>query len=76
VRCGGTGYRGRMGIYELMHVTDDVRRLVLDKASADELRACARHEGMRTLREDGLEKVKRGVTSVAEVLRVLGTTER
>jgi type IV pilus assembly protein PilB len=49
---------------------------VLDKASADELRACARHEGMRTLREDGLEKVKRGVTSVAEVLRVLGTTER
>ena len=76
VRCGGTGYRGRMGIYELMHVTDDVRRLVLDKASADELRACARHAGMRTLREDGLEKVKRGVTSVAEVLRVLGTTER
>jgi type IV pilus assembly protein PilB len=76
VRCGGTGYRGRMGIYELMHVTDDVRRLVLDKGSADELRDCARHGGMRTLREDGLEKVKRGVTSVAEVLRVLGTAER
>ena len=74
VRCGGTGYRGRMGIYELMHVTDDVRRLVLDKASADELRACARQEGMLTLREDGFEKVKRGVTSVGEVLRVLGAS--
>jgi type IV pilus assembly protein PilB len=76
VRCGGTGYRGRIGIYELMHVSDHVRRLVLDKASADELRACARHEGMLTLREDGLEKVRRGVTSVAEVLRVLGAGER
>jgi type IV pilus assembly protein PilB len=73
VRCGGTGYRGRIGIYELMHVSDDLRRLVLDKASADELRDCARHEGMRTLREDGFEKVRRGVTSVGEVLRVLGT---
>jgi type IV pilus assembly protein PilB len=72
VRCGGTGFRGRVGIYELMNVTDDLRSLILDKASADELRACARHEGMRTLREDGLEKVKRGVTSVGEVLRVLG----
>jgi type IV pilus assembly protein PilB len=76
VRCGGTGYRGRIGIYELMHVSDDVRRLVLDKASADELRACARHQGMLTLREDGFEKVKRGVTSIAEVLRVLGAGER
>jgi type IV pilus assembly protein PilB len=76
VRCGGSGYRGRIGIYELMPVSDDVRRLVLDKASADELRACARHEGMRTMREDGFEKVKRGVTSVGEVLRVLGTAGR
>jgi type IV pilus assembly protein PilB len=76
VRCSGTGYRGRVGIYELMNLSDDVRRLVLDKASADELRACARHEGMLTLREDGFEKVKRGVTSVGEVLRVLGSGER
>jgi type IV pilus assembly protein PilB len=75
VRCGGTGYRGRIGIYELMHVSDDLRQLVLDKASADELRACARHQGMLTLREDGFEKVKRGVTSMAEVLRVLGAGE-
>ena len=76
VRCSGTGYRGRVGIYELMHLSDDLRRLVLDKASADELRACARQEGMLTLREDGFEKVKRGVTSVGEVLRVLGSGER
>src|SRR5919106_1229989 len=74
VRCGGTGFRGRIGIYELMRVSDELRRLILDKASADELRGCARFEGMRTLREDGLEKVKRGVTSVGEVLRVLGAS--
>jgi type IV pilus assembly protein PilB len=76
VRCGGSGYRGRIGIYELMPVSDDVRRLVLDRASADELSACARHAGMRTLREDGFEKVGRGITSVAEVLRVVGVGGR
>jgi type IV pilus assembly protein PilB len=74
VRCAGTGFRGRIGLYELMKVTDEQRRLILAKSSADELRACARREGMRTLREDGLEKVKRGVTSLGEVLRVLGTS--
>jgi type IV pilus assembly protein PilB len=74
VRCGGTGFRGRIGIYELMTVSDEQRRLILDRASADDLRECARREGMRTLREDGLEKVKRGVTSLGEVLRVLGTS--
>jgi type IV pilus assembly protein PilB len=72
VRCGGTGYRGRVGIYELMLISDAMRRLILEKASADRLRECAKAEGMHTLREDGLEKVKRGMTSVAEVLRVLG----
>jgi type IV pilus assembly protein PilB len=76
VRCGGTGFRGRIGLYELMTVSDEQRRLILDKASADGLRECARREGMRTLREDGLEKVKRGVTSLGEVLRVLGAGGR
>jgi type IV pilus assembly protein PilB len=74
VRCGGSGFRGRIGLYEVMMLSDEQRRLILDKASADALRACARREGMRTLREDGLEKVKRGVTSLGEVLRVLGTS--
>jgi type IV pilus assembly protein PilB len=72
VRCGGTGFRGRIGIYELMKITDAQRRLILGKAGADDLRECARREGMRSLREDGLDKVRRGMTSLGEVLRVLG----
>ncbi|HYP48619.1 MAG TPA: ATPase, T2SS/T4P/T4SS family [Thermoleophilaceae bacterium] len=75
VRCGQSGYRGRVGIYEVMPVTDELRRLMLAKASGDELRAQARSEGMRTLRESGLEKIRQGVSSMAEVLRVVGTTQ-
>ena len=70
VRCGRTGYRGRVGIYEVMPVTDEMRSLILDKAPAPT--SCAREareQGMRTMREDGIEKVGVGVTSVAEVLR-------
>jgi type IV pilus assembly protein PilB len=74
VRCAGTGYKGRLGIYELMVMSDGLRRLVLQKASADDLRELARLEGMRTLREDGLDKIRRGQTSVAEVLRVVGSS--
>jgi type IV pilus assembly protein PilB len=69
-RCGGTGYRGRIGVYEVMTMTDDVRACALSRASADEIKAVARREGMQFLREDGLEKVKQGVTSIAEVARV------
>jgi type IV pilus assembly protein PilB len=76
VRCGGTGFKGRVGIYELMLISDAMRRLLLEKASAERLRECAIAEGMLTLRQDGLEKVKRGQTSVAEVLRVLGGASR
>jgi type IV pilus assembly protein PilB len=72
VRCAQTGYRGRTGLYEVMPMTDHLRRLILERRPADELRAAARAEGMRTLREDGLEKIRRGITSVAEVLRVAG----
>ena len=74
VRCAFTGFKGRIGLYELMLVTEGMRRLILDKASADSLREHARLEGMQTLREDGLERIRQGVTSVAEVLRVLGGT--
>jgi type IV pilus assembly protein PilB len=74
VRCNGTGYRGRLGIYEVMPVTDDLRKLILEQASADEMRIKAREEGMRTLRQDGLEKIKEGHTSVPEVLRVAGSS--
>ena len=72
VRCGGSGYKGRVGLYELMTVTDEVRKLILEKADGESIGAVARTEGMRTLRQDGLEKVKAGTTSIEEVLRVLG----
>jgi type IV pilus assembly protein PilB len=72
VSCGQTGYRGRTGLYEVMPMSDDVRRLILDGARHDELLAAARAQGMRTLHQAGLEKVSGGITSVAEVLRVLG----
>jgi type IV pilus assembly protein PilB len=74
VRCNHSGYRGRLGIYEVMPIDDGLRRLILEKSSADDMRDYAREHGMRTLREDGLEKIKEGVTSVAEVLRVAGSS--
>jgi type IV pilus assembly protein PilB len=74
VRCNHTGYKGRLGIYEVMPITDGLRRLILEKGSADVMRAYAREEGMCTLREDGLVKIRQGVTSVAEVLRVAGSS--
>jgi type IV pilus assembly protein PilB len=72
-RCGGTGYRGRIGIYEIMPISDAIRDLTLHSASADRIAEVARGEGMRTLREDAFEKVKQGVTAIDEVMRVLGT---
>jgi type IV pilus assembly protein PilB len=71
-RCSGSGYRGRIGIYEIMPVSDAIRDLALHSASADRIMETARQEGMRTLREDAFEKVKEGVTSIDEILRVLG----
>jgi type IV pilus assembly protein PilB len=73
-RCGGNGYRGRAGIYEVMSVTPEIRRLALERRPAEELRAVAIEQGMRRLRDDGLEKVRHGITSIAEVARVLGTS--
>jgi type IV pilus assembly protein PilB len=72
VRCNGTGYRGRIGLYEVMVISDEVRSLILRKASADEIADAATAGGMHRLREDGLEKVRGGITSIPEVLRVLG----
>jgi type IV pilus assembly protein PilB len=71
-RCAGTGYRGRVGLFEVMVVSDEVRRLVLERAPASQIAAVAIQEGMRTLREDGLSKVAEGLTSLAEVTRVTG----
>ena len=73
VRCGGSGYRGRIGIYEVMPFTIEIRSLILAKASTDEIAAAATAAGMRRLRDDGLDRVRQGITSIAEVLRVVGT---
>jgi type IV pilus assembly protein PilB len=73
-RCGGTGYRGRIGLYEVMKLSPDIRNMALERRPADEVREVAVREGMRRLRDDGLEKVKQGRTSIAEVARVLGSS--
>ncbi|MFI5008690.1 MAG: GspE/PulE family protein [Solirubrobacterales bacterium] len=72
-RCGGSGYRGRGGIYEVMTITSEVRSLALERRSADDLREVAVRQGMRRLRDDGLDKVKEGRTSMAEIARVIGS---
>jgi type IV pilus assembly protein PilB len=72
-RCGGSGYRGRAGIYEVMSVTPEIRRLALERRAADDLSQVALQQGMRRLRDDGLDKVRQGRTSIAELARVLGS---
>jgi len=69
-RCQGTGYRGRIGIFEMMVVTDEVRSLILENASAPDLRRVAAGQGMRSLRDDGFRHLCEGRTTVEEVLRV------
>ncbi len=71
-RCGGMGYRGRVGLYEVMNLSDEIRSLTLERAAAEQIGVVAAREGMRRMREDGLEKVKAGVTTMAEVSRVTG----
>jgi type IV pilus assembly protein PilB len=69
-RCGGSGYRGRVGVYEVMTVSEPIRELILERASVDAMVEVAEGEGMRRLRENGLEKVREGVTSIAEIERM------
>jgi type IV pilus assembly protein PilB len=69
-RCRNTGYSGRIGIYELFTLDDELRDLVVAQAPLQHLRKAAREHGMRTLLEDGLAKVREGITSADEVLRV------
>jgi type IV pilus assembly protein PilB len=72
-RCGGSGYKGRIGLYEVMWVSDTIRALAVAREPAETIAHAAVHEGMMRLREDGLEKVRRGLTSIAEIARVAGT---
>jgi len=69
--CSGTGYRGRIGIYEMMVLTDEIRELVLRRASSDEIGRAAEASGMVRLREDGLRKAAEGITTIEEVLRTV-----
>ena len=69
--CNGTGYRGRIGVYEMLAMTDRVRDLVREKAPATAIKAETRKDGMLTMREEGLRLVARGITSVEELLRVV-----
>jgi type IV pilus assembly protein PilB len=73
VRCDRMGYRGRIGLFEVMTMSDAIRKLALERAPADQITAVAIREGMRRLRDDGLDKVKAGLTSMAEIARVTGS---
>jgi len=68
-RCSATGYKGRVGLYEVMEIDEEMRELILTGASANELRQKAIERGMLTLRSSGLQKVREGMTTVEEVLR-------
>jgi len=70
--CQGTGYRGRLGIYELVDVTPEMQELIIASATAEKMRALATAQGGRTLREDGLLKAMAGLTTIEEVVRVTG----
>src|SRR5947207_4585332 len=72
-RCGGSGYRGRIGIYEVMTVSKEIQSMALERRPAEEIRYVAVRQGMRRLSDDGLEKVKQGRTSIAEIARVIGS---
>jgi type IV pilus assembly protein PilB len=68
--CNNTGYKGRIALYEVMPISDEIRELILEGASANEIKKTAIRLGMKTLRMSGLTKVKEGITSIEEVLRV------
>ena len=69
-QCAGSGYKGRAGIHELIVLTDEFRRMLLDRVSTGELKRLALEQGLRTLYHDGLMKVAHGITTLEEVLRV------
>jgi type II secretory ATPase GspE/PulE/Tfp pilus assembly ATPase PilB-like protein len=69
--CFNTGYRGRVGLFEVMVMDDDLRKLFLREAPSEQLRVLAIEHGMRTLRDDAIDKVLQGVTSLQEIARVV-----
>lgn len=69
--CANTGYRGRMGLFEVMPMSEEIERLTVERASSDQMRVVAIEQGMITLRDDGLMKVRQGLTSIEEIARVV-----
>jgi type IV pilus assembly protein PilB len=72
-RCGGSGYRGRVGLYEVMKMSPEIQSLALERSASEAIRDVAVRQGMTRLRDDGLQKVRQGRTSMAEIARVIGT---
>ena len=70
-KCGGTGYRGRMGVHEVLLISEEISRLTVAEATSEEIKKVAIVDGMLTLRQDGLEKVRMGQTSIEEIMRVI-----
>jgi type IV pilus assembly protein PilB len=70
MECGGTGYRGRTAIHELLDLTDPIRELILEKKPTSEVRKLAQKEGMSFLRQSALERVRRGLTTLKEINKV------
>ena len=68
--CGGTGFRGRTAIHELLNLSERIREMILDKRPASEIKRQARDEGMTFLRESAVEKVKYGITTLKEINKV------
>jgi general secretion pathway protein E len=71
-QCFGTGYRGRVGLFEFLEMTPEVGNLVMQGVSVDDIRGLAKAKGMQTMRQDGLWKVAEGETSLEEVIWVVG----
>jgi type IV pilus assembly protein PilB len=69
-RCTHSGYRGRIGLFSVMHMSDEIKSLTVSRAAESEIASVAREQGMQTLREDGLGKVRAGITSIEEVARI------
>jgi type II secretory ATPase GspE/PulE/Tfp pilus assembly ATPase PilB-like protein len=74
-KCKHTGYKGRTAIYEILMLNEPIRELIMKKASSEEIKKKAVSLGMRTLKDDGLEKIKAGITTVDEVMRVTQISE-
>lgn len=70
-RCANAGYRGRVGIYEVMLISETIEKLTVERASTEEIKNVAISEGMKTLKEDGFRKVLKGFTSIEEIVRII-----